>query len=525
MRTTDTLKTGRKLKDISFEMSYKSFFLISVIYLIMPVLIFFMGYLKLLIAIPFAAFTIFATVWILKDCGRDPEGLASDTSKFTITINPIYFLVVIPLIIYFVFIGGISEFGFGSSDHTIRYAILNDLVEYKWPVIYDFSTQENPAVAEFLGQGKVAFSYYFVFWMVPAVIGKLFGLMAARVVLFIWTCFGLFLVAVGASMIYGKASKSLFLGMMLFAGFDVVPYFINEWAGVWTTWERWNPELIVVGNFYQLMNVFNQCIPGWLITILLIMCVNSRLTGYLGALMFCYSPWAAIGILPMCVCKLVTHRGTRPLKNIFTVGNIITPVIFFVVFGALYTSNTNATDEAGFTWTFYPSVLMFLKDYFMFILVEFVLWFMLIYKKHRKDPMLLTALGTMLVIPFYKITYANDFLMRGSMAPLFLISLYAVMYVTDYFHQALNGKKFELVSRLVVLVLLISAYSSINLMVFHSIQSVRMNMGHDEINVSQNIVSFGNIRKADEIEVINDQFFVYNYEDSIFFKYLARSTK
>ena len=323
-------------------------------------------------------------------------------------------------------------------------------------------------------------------------------------------------------MLYGKASKALFVGMMLFAGFDVVPYFINEWAGVWTTWERWNPELIVVGNFYQVMNVFNQCIPGWIVTILLIMCVNGRSTGLLGSLMFCYSPWAAIGILPMCICKIITKRGTKVLRNLLSIGNIVAPVVFFIVFASLYTSNTNATDESGFTWTFYPSVLMFLKDYFLFIVVEFLLWFMLIYRKHRRDAMLLTAVGTMLIIPFYKITYANDFLMRGSMAPMFLISLYAVMFVTDYFYKALHGKKFEIVSRLVVLVLLVSAYSSLNLMIYHSIESVRMNMGHEELNVSRDIESFGNIRKEDEIVVINDQFFVYDYEDTIFFKYLAR---
>ena len=524
MRTTDTLKTGRRLKDISFEMSYRSYFLISILYLMIPVLIFFIGYLRPLWAVLAAGLSVFATWWVLRDCAKDKDGGLEESSKFTISIKPSYLAVIIPAILLILFIAGISEFGFGSSDHTIRYAILNDLVEYKWPVIYDFSTQENPIVSAYLGDHTVAFSYYFVFWMVPAVFGKLFGLMAARVVLFIWTAIGLLLVALGASMLYGKASRALFAGMMLFAGFDIIPYYINEWTGVWTTWERWNPELIVVGNFYQIMNVFNQCIPGWIVTILLIMCVNSRLTGYLGALMFCYSPWAAIGILPMCVCKLITHRGTKPLKNIFTVGNFVTPAVFLVVFGTFYTANSSATSEAGFTWTFYPSFLEFIKDYFAFILVEFVVWFILIYKRHKGDAMLLTALGTMLVIPFYKITYANDFLMRGSMAPLFLISLYAVMFVTDYFYKALNGKKFEIVSRAVVLLLLLAAYSSINLIIFHSIRTVQIRfMGQEELDVSHDIVSFGNIRKEDEVEVINTQFYVYNYEDTIFFKYLARN--
>ena len=47
-------------------------------------------------------------------------------------------------------------------------------------------------------------------------------------------------------------------------------------------------------------------------------------------------------------------------------------------------------------------------------------------------------------------------------------------------------------------------------------------LGDTESDVSHNIESFGNIRKADEVEVINTQFFVYNYEDTVFFKYLAK---
>ena len=48
-------------------------------------------------------------------------------------------------------------------------------------------------------------------------------------------------------------------------------------------------------------------------------------------------------------------------------------------------------------------------------------------------------------------------------------------------------------------------------------------MGAEDEDISHDIVSFGNIRKEDQVEVINTQFFVYEYEDTVFFKYLARS--
>ena len=135
MKTTDTLKTGPKLKDISIEISYKTYFVMAVIYLVLPVLIFFAGYLRPALAGLFMGLTAFACWWFLRDCDKSPDGTSADTSKFTIVLKPSYIIVVGLLVVFFLFIGGISEFGFGSSDHTMRYAILNDLVAYKWPVI------------------------------------------------------------------------------------------------------------------------------------------------------------------------------------------------------------------------------------------------------------------------------------------------------------------------------------------------------------------------------------------------------
>ena len=523
MRTTDTLKTTRSLKDFSLEIGYTAYFRAALLYLTIPVLIFFMGYLKIWWALLFTALTVFAGFMILRGVDKGPDGAKANTDKYTIKLDFKYLAVIIPLILITTYIAGVGEFAFSSGDHTIRYAILHDLINYKWPVIYDLAEQQNPTVSAYLGEGEVAFAYYFVFWMVPAVIGKVAGLLAARIALFIWSALGIFLVAVGACMLYGKASKALYLGMILWAGFDVIPYYINTWAGVWTTWERWNAHLIVVGNFYQLMNVFNQSIPGWIITILLIMAVNGTSIGFLGALMFCYSPWAAIGIAPMCVCKLITNRGKSFFRTLLTPGNLIAPVVFFISLAPFYTANSNATGDSGFILNFYPNAWMFIKDYLAFIVIEFGVWFAFLYKKHQRDPMTLTALVTLLIIPFYKITYANDFLMRGSMAPLFLISLYAVFRVTDNFHKCLGSKKFELKPRLAVLALIIAAYTTFNLLLYSSLMTVQVRLlGDTESDVAHNIESFGNIRKADEVEVINTQFFVYNYEDTIFFKYLAR---
>ena len=373
MQTTNRLKTGSHPKEIKVTLS--NFFLASLIYLTLPVIIFFIGYLKPVWAVLFSALTLFVAWWSWHDMAGKKEG-KNPLEERSVTIRLSYLLFLIPFVLIFLYLGGVSEFSWCVGDHRVRYAILNDLIEYKWPVIYDFSTQSNPVVAETLGEGKVAFAYYFVFWMVPALAGKVFGMLTARIVLLLWSAFGLCLVAAGAMLLYGKESKFLFVALMLFAGFDVFPYVYHQFSGFNSSWEDWTLHFRVVGNFYQIMNVFHQSIPGWLITIMLLLCARSRCVGLLGSLMFCYSPWAAIGILPMCIVKLFTaNKGLKAkevLKNLFTFGNLIAPVLFFVCFATFYTANSNATYDYGFIWNFYDTWTALIADYIAYIVLNSV---------------------------------------------------------------------------------------------------------------------------------------------------------
>ena len=208
------------------------------------------------------------------------------------------------------------------------------------------------------------------------------------------------------------------------------------------------------------MNVFHQSIPGWLITILLLLCVNSRCIGLLGSLMFCYSPWAAIGIFPLCVVKMFTaNKGLKAkevLKNIFTIGNMIAPVVFFACFASFYLANSNATYDYGFIWNFYATWQSLLIDYAAYIVFEFGIWALLIHKKYKKDPMFYAAIATLLIIPVYKMSGPNDLLMRGSMAPLFTVALYSVMFVTDSFNEMMQKGNRKIKPRLIVLTFLVS---------------------------------------------------------------------
>ena len=498
MNTTDTLKQGFLQKEIKITLS--NFFLASLIYLTLPVVIFFIGYLKLGWAVLFSSLTVFSAWWAWHDMAKKNAGGVKDLNERSVTVKYSYFLFLIPVVLIFLYLGGVSEFSWCVGDHRVRYAILYDLIEYKWPVIYDFSTQSNPVVAESLGSGKVAFAYYFVFWMIPALFGKVFGMMAARIVLMIWSAIGLSLVALGANLLYGKQSRFLFIALMLFAGFDVFPYWYNQFSGFGSSWEDWTWHFRVVGNFYQIMNVFHQAIPGWLITILLLLCVRSRCIGLLGSLMFCYSPWAAIGIFPMCVVKIFeANRGLKAkevLKNIFTWGNMIAPVVFFACFASFYLANSNATYDYGFIWNFYATWYGLLLDYAAYIFFEF-------------------GIG---------IAAAPAVVGAGLSEELcVVVALYAVMFVTDSFNEMMQKGNKKVKPRLVILTFLVAAYTSLNFILTSVLLTSMIYMKIEpEQDMTTGIVSFGDVRDEKYLEMVQVQFYVYDYEDKTFFKYFAK---
>ena len=113
------------------------------------------------------------------------------------------------------------------------------------------------------------------------------------------------------------------------------------------------------------------------------------------------------------------------------------------------------------------------------------------------------------------------------MAPAFMIGLYVVMYVTDNFEMCRDNKlelKKALAGRAVLIIMCIAAYVPVNYVLFNALISYQMHFT-DEVNYEDEIHkigSFGNIIEEEELEVVKKQFFVEDYENTAFFKYLAK---
>lgn len=511
-------------KEISISKS--KFALVSAIYLIIPVIIFLLGFLKIYLAIPFSVLILASLIIYYRDFNKGITKNLLEDDK--LSVSTVYLLTALVVVLVYILISGIGEFTWSTIDHRVRWPILTDLIDYKWPVIYDFKTQSNPAVREILGDGSAAFGYYFTIWMVPALIGKVFGLMAARITLLIWSALGLYLILIGVGLWEKKLGVIALLGLLFFGGLDVLPYTIKTFLGIGVTWEGWNEQMYIHGSYSQMMNVFHQCIPGWLVTLLVVSNKNNRSLGFIGSLMFCYSPWATIGLLPIALCQLfrkdtLAKDAKTNLKNIFGFNNLVVPMIILLVFAPFFTANPDATSVRGFIWNFIDGgIPRILGDYLLYIVIEFGVWILIVCKDYKKDPLLWVLFIELLIFPVYNISYLNDLLMRGSMAPMFVLMLMVIKVLDDNVAIIKNTKFSDLHLKeiLIVFVAILSALTQFKLFTVSVDFTFREPENKKEMR--EQIGSFGNINDETETDMVDLQFFVENYEETFFFKYLAK---
>ena len=530
----------RKTEKAAVSIPFRLWYGLTVGFLVIPVIIFFAGYLRWYIGVPLAlcmlGFAVYAVIDCTKPAGGRPE-LSSRVKDIKIPLP--YLIGFAAFAVFLSYFSGIGEFIYSLQDHAIRRATLSDLVSYKWPVIYDYSTQTNPDVIKEIGKtsGKTALMYYFTYWLPAALAGKLFGRTFADFVLMFWTATGIFLTLLGMVKLNGRACVTQPLFYMFFGGLDVIPTIVHSITGyeLWTSIEGWVPNMAYYCNLSEVANVFHQCVPCFLITVLVMLSVNTRTFGLTGGLLFAYSPFGVIGLLPV-VFTAVFRKEMRQdvkgtLKDLLTPVNIISAAVLLVVFGSFYTGNANGVGKSGFTWKFYSSFGLFVICYLCFLVIEVLPVSAVLFKRFGKDPFYRCALICMTLIPIYMMTWVNDFAMRASMPSrfimcIFLARMFKDLYDEDKLIQAKKKKRTKKETTGLVFTIL-----TVILMMFPGFVNAYLIAGCEltgEPDRKDMVGSFGNVNYATDgsIEyayVINNQFYTDDYMDTFFFRYLGKA--
>ena len=154
----------------------------AVFYLVFPIILFAVGWLKFTIAILVIIILILS---FFKTINNEVF------VELRITHKIIYILSITLLLAFlWVLLSGIGGFGLQSWDFNGRNAILHDLINHSWPVKYDYTNQ--PEMASLFGSNAYL-AYYFSFFLPSAIVGKVLGWSAANVVLFVWSWMGVIL--------------------------------------------------------------------------------------------------------------------------------------------------------------------------------------------------------------------------------------------------------------------------------------------------------------------------------------------
>ena len=519
----------RSSKEVrTVKIQYPWLYASIVLFLTIPLFMFFMGYLKLIVGIPLTLIFGGLLLYAVSDCANDPDGHKLSLSETTLEVPVSYIIVFAVTALLISYVSGVGEYIYSLQDHEYRRAILRDLIDYDWPVIYNYKTQTNPEVIEIFknATGNRAFSYYFIYWMPAALVGKMFGFNAGNLVLFLWNSVGIFLSFLGASAAIKKFTYWVPFIFVFFSGLDAIPnmvYELTQYDG-WRWFEGYVTSMSYVSNFREMASVFNQMIPCFLVVCLLMMSFNVRSLGLTSGILFCYSPWAVFGILPMVIATLCSkkHRASkvsRTITNALSPSNIASAMFILLIFGSYYMTNSAAVSYKGFAWEYFDSPLKFVIAYIVFVLVEVIPFALILYKSEKSNIVYWAAFATLLILPFYRISEMNDFTMRGSMPALFFFSIALTGIVAEIMDKknTPTTKKGWLKPAAVMLTVIIMMFTTLlNLFViFGSI--IEGDPGAEE-----NIGSFGNINQAEYAEVIQEQFFAEGYEDSFFYKYFAR---
>jgi len=369
-------------------------------------------------------------------------------------------------------LNGTGGFGYQSWDWLKHTAILRDLIDAPWPVVYE------------VGGERVGLVYYLAWYLPAALAGKLFGWVAAHLAQIAWTTIGGVLCVGWLRGLSGARWWLALLVFVLFSGLDLIGAAVHpprpgappmwtsfdlEWWAIWWAYES---------NVSHLAYAPHQAVGGWLITSLLLHARRrSRPPAPLVPLVaigLIWSPFAVLGgLVFLGVDGLLLRRDpvhvdpehvdpvrvdpehlepvrvdpvrvepvrvdpVRVVRDLATTANLaaLPALVIVVAYLAAHfappvalEAYRPATIAGGPAWTFErASWPAFLGGGIVFAITEFLalaaaLWWALRTDRQRRREVLAAAC-VLLALPWVSYGYYNDLSLRASLPALFVLQV------------------------------------------------------------------------------------------------------
>lgn len=463
------------------------------LYLYVPTIIFLWGWCKPIISIILIPLL---TIILIKLFITDKKKISFKDLSKKIKENKKTIIIIAIISIIYVFFSGIGGYVFQNSDHVYRNAIMDNLVNNSWPII-------NQPAGDFNSQ--VMFVYYFAFWLPAALIGKMLGLSIGYLFLYLWSIIGMCIVFSYIRKFYKGNFLIPIIIFILFSGLDIIEAYLHGSNMLdlinSTTHIEWSSTFQFSSFTTQLFWVFNQAIPAWILTTFILSQKDNRILGVLTAISLIFCTLPAIGLSFIVLYKVFLDNGikkrkiTEWLKHTLTWENVLVGIPLLIIFATFVKSNS-----AGNIITFGIKQRE-IVDYIIAVTLEFSIYYLLIYKYQKDQPLYYISLILLLICPMISINNKGDFCMRVSIPALMILFL----YIINTIEKAIKSKDKKTLYTLII-VLAIGSITPIN-------------------EIKRTIANTKTIQKRESIELITceSQKNFYGYtEDSLFYKYFIK---
>ena len=419
-------------------------FNVAYIYIAIPIILFFIFWSKWYVAVPL---TILIAFGLFKICRNDFNDNQIKIDKTNIKVIITGFLVVAA----WVYLSGIGGLVYQNSDHIVRNGLFDLLVDNSWPAIKEIELDGYVA-----DRGII---YYIAFWIPAALVGKVLGYEAGYFFQTIWAVIGVFLFFYLLCLFVKKVSLKPLLIFIFFSGLDIVGTYIlaptTQFVDRTAHIEWWSGFFQFSSFTTQLFWVFNQAMPLWLVTMLVLLQKNNKQTVLLMGLSVLYGPFPFLGLVPICIASMLgrKYEGAEGfkgwfialLKDTITIENVLcggaVGIISYIYFrgnaaAQLLDAASPTEDRKGYFFM-----------YLFFFMLEAGVYFIAVAKSAYKDKYFYVSLVSLMIIPFVKIGYGGDFCMRVSIPPLLILCTLFIKALYEYWEK---GEKLRFAVLLVI---------------------------------------------------------------------------
>lgn len=483
----------------------------GILYLSLPLFLFCILWLRLYIALPVSLIFIYTIIRVLTRKNITGDNIL-ELNIPTITL-------IIFAVLFWCYTAGIGGGFYQSWDQHFKNAAFHDLVNFKWPVIYEkFNT------------GLV---YYFGIWIVPALIGKLIIFLGfakntawifANIALYIWCVSGL-LITTLLLCSYCKCYKFLKVLMLLvvfmaFSSPDIIGHFLVN--GIYFTGniEWWSVDFALRSNTTSIFWAYNQAIPLWLAGSLFLEKGREKYIPSVLVLTLFYAPFCAIGLVPfyfyfilIYIRKKILENNKKEILNYFiNIENIFAYIIILPILYLFYTSNTSVGSGLRLIWQQFDMSFMstVFIEYVLFISIEALTVFICFFIIDRHNVYIYISCISISVLSMIIIGEGTEvsFRISATMPAVFFLSVVSIKQMSEF-------KKINYKAYILGILLLTGAITPL-MEYARAANAVRKNKS---LTVVADSIKSYNSRFADH------NFAADNIDEKFFYKYLANYKK